>query len=291
MYNHLVSATLFAVTFYFQKIATTSMSLLHCVKISQSSVLHIDGTIECYQLWQSGPFAFVFGWVVPFVGVLMFGPGLLVGRKISVSEFFLSCFLPIPFLSRWIVKSVQKSWRQQGPEITQWQIEVEDELHKTYKNISLKYVGSVCWIGVTKFRRFFLVIIFTFTQNLVLRLGLMLSFTVLFLCLHLILYPYRDKRANRLFSVSLLATILLGLVNGVRAVLVEGLIEIENTKPIVEVCEFIQNIVMIWVPVCAIALGGTLKCLRKVPWQKMKCYKHQEGEQIELQQIPDRMSV
>ncbi len=222
MYNRLVTAALFSLGFFFQKIATSSLSLLHCVQVGHTSVLHIDGHMECYQQWQIGAFVVVFGWVIPFVLVLLFGPGLVGENKISVGEFFLSCLFPIPLLIWWILKRRTGQLKCKERNVSSWQSLFEEELQKTYKKISLKYFGPICWIGVIKSRRLFLAVIFTFAQNIVVRIEMMVVFTLLFFWLHLVIYPYRDKRANQLFAFTLVAAIFLGLLNGVKAVLVEG---------------------------------------------------------------------
>ncbi len=298
VYDHLVSTTMFVLLIYFQKMATTFMSLVYCVQVGDNYVLHIDGTIQCYQPWQLGSFVFIFCWVVPFVFVLIFGPGLVADSKISVCEFFVACFLPVPLLMWWALRTRMNHWGETRQDVTSWQTTLTDELQKTYKDISLVKLGPVCWIGIIKSRRLCLVIIFTFVENLAARLALMISFTVLFLCLHLTIYPYRDKIANQLFTFSLLASGLLGLLNFTKAVIVEAMVDLKKTEGLISACDMIKDVVLLWGPACVLASFTVLILVRKIVSLMKKCFKtkeeekgDEEEEETELKEIKSRRAT
>ncbi len=262
------------------------MTLIYCVKYRDTKILHIDGTIDCYQPWQIGVMCFVFLWVVPLVFILIFGPGLLENKKISVSQFFLSCCLPVPFLIYWLIQYQIKPSQnaKQNHKVTSWQVILLQELQKSYRDIELIKVGPVCWLGVIKSRRLMLVIMYTFVSNYVVRLGLMISFTVLFLVLHIYLCPYKDKRANFLFTISLLATFVLGLLNFVKACYVEGLVDFHNIEKIVTGCDIITDIILIWGPVSALVAFLLFKTVNKLLSHTKKLSKRNDEKGIELKE-------
>ncbi len=254
LYTNLSSATTFVLLIFFQKIATSSLSLLYCLQVGDDFVLFSDGTVKCYQIWQYGVFIFVVGWVVPFVIILAVGPALLAENKINVSEFFFSCFLPIPLLLFWIYKRSQNQWKTRWRKVDIWHTELVNSLQNTYKEISVAGLGSISWNGIIKFRRLVLAFVSVFVNNLVFRLATMVIFTALFLGLHLTVNPYQDKVANVLFVLSMYAVLFLGFIGVVKASFAEGLVQLENVDNILYVCKQATNIILLWIPVCVLVL-------------------------------------
>ncbi len=272
VYENLSSAAMFVLLFFFQKLATASLSLVHCVEVGDKSVLFIDGTVECYQPWQFTVFAFLFGWVIPFILILTKGPVLLSERKIDVSEFFLACFLPVPVLVLWAWKGHKQKWKKRQRNISTWHAEMIESVQKSFKDISIIGLGPISWNGVIKARRLVLVFVYTFVSNLVIRLATMILFTAALLGLHLYINPYEDKRANQLFSVSMCAILLLGLINGLKAAFVESLVQITNVKIFLKICELLTDIILLWAPISLVVIGAFLalsmkiwRCLRPKP--------------------------
>ncbi len=269
VYENLSYAAMFVLLLFFQKLATASLSLVHCIAVGDKSVLFVDGTVECYQAWQFTVFAFLLGWVMPFILVLTKGPVLLSERKIDVSEFFLACFLPVPVLVLWTWKGHKQKWKKRQRNISTWHVEMIESIQKSFKDISVIGLGSISWNGVIKARRLVLVFVYTFVSNLVIRLATMILFTAAFLGLHLYINPYEDKRANQLFSVSMCAILLLGLINGLKAAFVESLVQLTNVKIFLKTCEVLTDIILLWAPVSAIVFGAFL-ALFMIIWRHLR---------------------
>ncbi len=281
MYENLSSAAMFVLLFFFQKLATASLSLVHCVVVGDKSVMFIDGTVECYQPWHAAVFAFLFGWVMPFILVLTKGPVLLSERKIDVSEFFSACFLPVPVLVLWTWKGHKQKWKKRQRNINTWHVEMIESVQKSFKDISVIGLGSISWTGVIKARRLVLVFVFSFVSNLVIRLATMILFTAAFLGLHLYVNPYEDKRANQLFSVSMCAILLLGLINGLKATCVESLVQLQNIQIFLKTCELLTDIILLWAPI-SILVFGTFLALSMKMWRHLRP-KPMKPDEIEMQ--------
>jgi len=57
-----------ALLFTYQKLATTSFTLLNCVPVGNRTVLFVQGTIECYQTWQMAVAIYAATCITPFPG-------------------------------------------------------------------------------------------------------------------------------------------------------------------------------------------------------------------------------
>ncbi len=274
LYERLAPAAVTTILLFYQRIASVSMSLIYCVSISEKDILHLDGTVTCYQPWQIGVFVFIFVWVVPLNFVLVFGSGLLKEEKISVFEFFICCAFPVPTLMWWLYKTLkhkmQKLDSPQKPKITEWHRELVDILQNSFKNISVVHVGQIGWLGVIKARRLVLVTIHTFVSNLVLRLSLMIATSLLALQLHTSVHPYNDRVANQAFSLSLFATISIGLINLIKAVCVEFLVDVRNRMDILDACDFAVDVIVVYLPVSFVFLAALVFGLQKLPFWKKK---------------------
>ncbi len=276
-YIRLAPAAIFVLLLFFQKMASVSMSLIYCVNIGERHLLFIDGTVACYQPWQYGVFLFIFMWVIPFCVVLIFGPGLLADRHIQPSEFFLGTAFPLIFLFYWLYKHVTHKTPAATGESTVWHSEMVEALSKSFKDISLVRVGPICWIGVIKTRRLILVIIFAFTSNLLWRLGLMIGVNLFALYLHTNIHPYQDNMANQAFSVSLMATVLIGLINLSRATVVESLVDLQNVSTMIAGLEAVTDVVMLWAPVAVLCTYVIVKVAGRIAAKFVKPKKI-EGE-------------
>ena len=264
VYNRLTSATVFVLLLFYQKIAKSTLSLIHCVQVGDRYVLLLDGTVSCYQTWQIGVFAFLLTWVIPFMLVLTIGPGLLSDNRISAHEFLVSCSLPVPILLWWSYKRHRNQWHKTVRLVTPWHAELIEDLQKSFKKISVTGIGPLCWTGVIKCRRLVLVLMYTFISNLVLRLSAMTMFTLAMLPLHIKVSPYKDKRANQVFSFSLCATIFLGLLNLIKAMAVEGLVDYGTVRSILEACDTLTDSILLWCPLTVILVYALFLVLKKV---------------------------
>ena len=264
-YPKLTSATIFALLLFYQQIANTTFSLLYCIKSDDQSILFIDGTVTCYKPWQILIHIFAFNWVIAIIPVLMFLPGLLELRLISVTDFFLACLLPGPMLCYWVYKFYTKKFCFHPSYVTPWQDEALGILQKTFVPTTYRNMFPFCWLGFMKIRRLALVLIFTFVSNLVGRVALMCIVIMLFLIIHLETKPYQDKMANNAYTASLLATLCIGLINIMKASCVEFYLDLDKVKHSLENLNLITDVIFVYCPPAFIVLA-----IITIVWRKFR---------------------
>lgn len=261
--TRLASGFVLALLFVYQKLATTSFTLLNCVPIENRSVLFIDGTITCYQVWQYWVLAYAVSCTVPFCVVLLLGPELLRDCLISLLEFFLACIFPFPFLLRWVV--IRLHLRGNRPVVSSGNLSAESQaviqiLQGPFKEINLRLVGPICGQGLLIGRRLILVLLYTFVNdNLIRMLGMiLLCFVVLLHHIHAL--PYKDRRGNMAGSLSASALIMVASINLVRAGFqaAEYVPHGPNEK-LMKVFDEVEGVLMLWVPAAVMAFA--LACL------------------------------
>ncbi len=242
-------ATLLCLLVFYQQTAMVTFSFLYCISGNDRHVLFIDGTIDCYQPWQIAIFVFAFFWIVPFVFVLTFSPGMMDANLISITDFFFLCAFPIPVSLFLLYKYLNKKLMEKQNDDLSSKTEVLNLLQKSYIDIIVLKNTKICWMGVITARRLTLILFFTFIENLVLRLSAMVLLTLLFLvCLHQKIYPYQDNMANRVFTVSLVLSCLIGIVNMMKATCIEFLLDLDSGKETVKLLDIFLDVIMIWCP-------------------------------------------
>lgn len=261
--TRLASGFVLALLFVYQKLATTSFTLLNCVPIENRSVLYIDGTITCYQIWQYWVLAYAVACTVPFCLVLLLGPELLRDCLISLLEFFLACICPFPFLLRWFV--IRLRLRGNRPIVSSGNLSAESQavvqiLQGPFKEIELPLLGPICGQGLLIGRRLILVLLYTFVNdNLIRMLGMiLLCFVVLLHHIHAL--PYKDRRGNMAGSLSASSLIMVAAINLVRAGFqaAEYVPHGPNEK-LMKVFDEVESVLMLWVPAAVMAFA--IACL------------------------------
>ena len=205
--------------FTYQHLATTSFKLLNCVPVGNVNVLFIEGNIVCYEYWQYGVIAYAVSCSVPFCLVLLIGPGLLKDGLISLLQFFCACLIPLPFLIYWVILRVRlKGVRPTNPH------RMSDEaqavcgiLQGPFRDSESKTFGPLCGAGVLIARRLFLVILFTFVNDTLIRMLCMLLVCFITLLHHVHVLPYKDTRGNLAGTASIASLLIVGAINLVRA--------------------------------------------------------------------------
>ncbi len=253
-YPKVTSAVIFSILLFYQQIANTTFSLLYCIESDDQSILFIDGTVTCYQLWQIVILIFAINWIVAIIPVLMFLPGLLELRLIGVKHFFLACLLPGPMLVYWGYRIYKEKFSVHTAFRTPWQDEALALLQKTFVKTTYKNIFPFCWIGFMKIRRLALVLIYTFVNNLVGRVSLMCFVIVLFLVLHLKTLPYQDAIANEAYTASMLATLGIGFINIMKATCVEFYLDLGKVKHSLETLDMITDAIFVYCPPAFIIL-------------------------------------
>ncbi len=272
-YPKLAAAVLFCMLLFYQQIASMSFSLVYCIKSDDQWILFIDGTVSCYQPWQIVVFIFVVNWVVAIIPVLMFLPGLLELRLISVTDFFLACLVPGPMLVYWGYRFYRRRLSFHRAYATVWQDKVVSILQQSYVKTTYKDIFPFCWVGFMKIRRLVLVVIFTFVSNLVGRVSLMCFVIIMFLIIHLKTLPYKEFLANEAYTTSLLATLSIGLINVMKASCVEFYLNLQKVSHSLTTLNMITDFIYVYCPVLFIVMALLL-----FVWRKIKAYVNQGGK-------------
>ena len=185
--------------FTYQKLASTSFTLLNCVPVGDESVLFVEGTVTCYQMWQYGVMAYTVTCIVPFCLTLLIGPGLLKDGLISLPHFFIGCIIPLPFFLYWLViRLTKRSVRSSNTtvELTSEAQAVIAILQGPFKETETKFLGPTCGQGVLIGRRLVLVVIGTFVTDPLIRMLLMMLVCFIILLHHVHVLPYKDTKGN-----------------------------------------------------------------------------------------------
>ena len=255
--SRLATGFVLALLFTYQKLATTSFTLLNCVPVGGNHVLFIEGQIICYEAWQYGVMAYAGVCIVPFCLVLLIGPGLLKDGLISLPHFFCACLLPLPILLYWV--TLRLRLRGQRPanqsELSSECQAVINILQGPFKDAETKLFGPTCGQGVLIGRRLILVLLFTFVNDTLIRMLCMMLVCFIILLHHVHVLPYKDTRGNIAGSASAAALVIVGGINLVRAGFeaAEYVPQGPNSM-LMQVFEHVENTLMLWLPACVMAL-------------------------------------
>lgn len=196
-----------------------TVQLLNCVTIGDKSVLYIDGSVECYQTFQTAIWLYFLLYIVFFWLSLLVGQSLLIWRLISWKEFMLSCFFPFFFLCYWFYRylkhrSADKIWRQ-IPKTTcnPFRENIIYILRYPYRsrkfpNATMAERCSENWEAFSIFRRFVLVLSFIFVKSLLLRAYFFFILSIVFLLAHVFVQPFKKSMVNKLDNISLTVIVL-----------------------------------------------------------------------------------
>lgn len=240
-----------ALLFTYQKLATTSFTLLNCVYVNSDTVLFVQGTIACYQNWQYGVIAYAATCIVPFCLVLLIGPGLLKDDLIRLSEFFVACLLPLPFLVRWCWIRFRLYGRRatEPKRLTAECRAVIQIVQGPFKDADVVFFGPICGQGFLIGRRLILVLLYTFVNDTLIRMLCIMLLCFVILLHHVHVLPYKDKRGNAAGSVSAASLVIVAAINLVRA----GFEAAEYVPQgpnelLMKILDEIENCLMLWFP-------------------------------------------
>ena len=272
-----------ALLFTYQKLATTSFTLLNCVPVGDRSVLFVQGTIECYQTWQYLVAVYTATCIIPFCAALLIGPGLLKDRLIGLTELFLAFLLPLPFLVRWCWLCFCRYRRCGGtfqpdeaadadllsPEAKA----VIQTLQGPFKDSGNRLFGSTCGQGVLIGRRLVLVLLYTFVTNTLMRTQCTMLLCFINLLHHVHALPYRDRRGNAAGSASAVALVVVATINLLRAGFEAA--EYVPRGPnayLMNVLEEVENLLMLWLPGAVMGFVVLLLTAKLIYWAVQAVY-------------------
>lgn len=254
LFVHYVAVAVEMLLLGYERLAETSLKMMHCVSIDSVSRLYFDGNIVCWQWWQHSLLAFNAIFVVPFVGVLYWGSGKLYQKTISWKEFVGACIAPLPFLVRWLVKGLYTKYHtRQSRNPTQARDECTDEiskiLHGPFRPPSNKDQGTLYWESVLIGGRLVLLTFRAFIPNSMICFLCMSVACVLMLMHHLMKKPFRDPAADKLGTLSLSALACIAIMNLTAATLTSSAVRPEGpNKDIMVVLRWIVVAILCVVP-------------------------------------------
>ena len=257
---HYVAVAMEILLLGYERLAETSLKLMHCVPIGSELRLYYDGNVVCWQWWQHCLLAFNVIFVVPFVGVLYLGSGKLYNKTISWKQFIGACIVPLPFLVYWLAK--RSPTKQRGKPVSQNRYtrlsslleggnsphdseecinEISSILLGPFRPPSAHDQGTLYWESVLIGRRLVLLIFRAFIPNSMVCFLCILVACVLMAVHHLIKKPFRDRTADRMETFSLITLSCIAIINVTTATLASSAVRPQGpNKSIIVVLRWIQ---------------------------------------------------
>ena len=249
-------AIMLAILFSFQKLAASVFSLVYCVPFEHTSVLFIDGNLECYTYWQIIIIIYISISILPFCMYITFATNYLKNGKLPLSAYFIGCFMPLPVLLILCMKNKCHAQNVSNGKGNTDAKRVYNLLQGPYKDYFFTFRGKkvyVCFSGVLLIRRSILIVLHTFIHNLSLRLLLMLLLCILASIIQTYARPCKERRSNAAAFVSNMSLVLVSCVNLIKAVFVTT--EYDPTGPMLAFSDALQSIeefLLFWIPVIGI---------------------------------------
>ena len=219
----------------YDRLAETSLALMHCVSTGDERRLFIDGTTICWQPWQYILLGYIIVFVVPFIAVLYCGSLKLHRSYISSGEFLAACVIPLPFLIYWLFKHVFKRRNEEnGSEEAAARLnnsaEVMKVLDEPFRAPNDGGEGTHYWESVMIGRRLVLLTFHSFIPNAMIRLFFMASACDFMAIHHIIKAPFRSKTANKAETMSLVTLAIIAKISLVKATLLSSGISAKGTN-------------------------------------------------------------
>ena len=206
----------------YERLADTSLKLMHCVPVDKDWRLFVDGTIQCWQWWQFLLTAFIMSFVIPLVLVLFWGSLRLNKDKVTAKEFLLACAFPLPCLLFWMFREYRKKYDQEmlNAEKVRNAEEIKQVLHGPFRAGSSEDQGTLYWEGVLTGRRLILLVIHTFATDPTIRFVCLSCACVIILVHHLTVRPFCERKANICEGFSLLSLVVICMFSLTEATLI-----------------------------------------------------------------------
>ena len=260
LFVHYVAVAMEILLLGYERLAETSLKLMHCVPIGSELRLYYDGNVVCWQWWQHCLLAFNVIFVVPFVGVLYLGSGKLYNKTISWKQFIGACIVPLPFLVYWLAKRSYTKQRgnpashnrysrlssliddgNASHDIEECTNEISNILLGPFRPTTAHDQGTLYWESVLIGRRLVLLIFRAFIPNFMVCSLCMSVACILMAVHHSIKKPFRDRTADRMETFSLITLSCIATINVTTATLASSAVRPEGpNKSIIVVLRWIQ---------------------------------------------------
>ncbi|KAL9973707.1 hypothetical protein ACROYT_G020195 [Oculina patagonica] len=203
----------------YERLAETSLKLMHCVSIGSTKRLFMDANVPCMQWWQYVLLAYIAVFVVPLIIVLYCGSSKLYSASITASEFLAACMFPLPFLIYWFVKKMQKQTGQNSTGAQSVNKDFLEVLHGPFRPPNSEDKGTLYWESVLIGRRFILLACHSFIRSSMLRMVSMAAACLLMTIHHVLKKPFREPLSNKAETLSLTALTMISQINLTKATL------------------------------------------------------------------------
>ena len=246
--SHYVAVLVEVLLLGYERLAETSLKLMHCVSIGSRKWLFIDGNVQCFQWWQYIFLAYIVVFLMPFILVLYFGSFKLYKSSISANEFLAACIFPLPFILCWSLKEIRKRRESDSTNAQEDSNDVLEVLHGPFRPPSSNDGGTLYWESVLIGRRFVLLACHTFIQNAMFRMVCMTFACLLMTLHHMLKNPYRDPLANKAETLSLSALTMIAAINLPRATMLFFGLDLGPEKSYLDHLEWIEVGALVFIP-------------------------------------------
>ncbi len=194
------------------------MSLI-CVNIGDKYVWWHDGTNVCLENWQILIITFGACYALPFPLTLFLGMKWLRKRQISTVTFLCSCLCPITPFYFLLIRHCKEKPNSSTMKFSKTSDVVLSVLQGPYKEEGNDMTAY--WEAVISGRRL-LISIMTLVSYASIRMIIITTMCVLFLCHHITYLPFKAKASNYAESFSLLLFVLTSVINLFKACLTDS---------------------------------------------------------------------
>ena len=240
----------------YERLADTSLNLMHCVPVEKDWLLFVDAHIACWQWWQFLLIGFIMSFIIPLVLVLFWGSLKLSKDKVTAKEFLIACAFPLPCLLIWFFRKYRKKDDRQmlNSEKVHNAEEIKQVLHGPFRAGSSEDHGTLYWESVLTGRRLILLVIHTFATDPTIRFVCLSCACVIMLVHHLTMRPFRERKANICEGFSLLSLVVICMFSLTEATLISQ--GIDPSGPSKDLFYALQ-----WIEIGLLSLAPLALCL------------------------------
>ena len=240
----------------YERLADTSLNLMHCVPVEEDWRLFVDAHIACWQWWQFLLIAFIMSFIIPLVLVLFWGSLKLSKDKVTAKEFLIACAFPLPCLLIWFFRKYRKKDDRQmlNSEKVHNAEEIKQVLHGPFRAGSSEDHGTLYWESVLTGRRLILLVIHTFATDPTIRFVCLSCACVIILVHHLTVRPFCERKANICEGFSLLSLVVICMFSLTEATLISQ--GIDPSGPSKDLFYALQ-----WIEIGLLSLAPLALCL------------------------------
>ena len=263
----------------YERLADTSLKLMHCVPIDTDWRLFVDGTIQCWQWWQFLLTSFIMSFIIPLVLVLFWGSLRLSKDKVTAKEFLTACAFPLPCLLFWLFREYRKNDDQQLCNVgcVDDAEEIKQVLHGPFRAGSSEDHGTLYWESVLTGRRLILLVIHTFATDPTIRFVCLSCACVIILVHHLTVRPFCERKANICEGFSLLSLVVICMFSLTEATLIShGIDPTGQSKDLFHAVQWIEIGLLSLAPLalCLLVAFCALSQVARLLYHCITCLSH-----------------